>query len=277
CLEFTRCVVRAHCLFSDSIVNESQLSVVTVSWEQTASLIMDEADKRSIEKQSTANKLAKRCEMLRNHEDVSGGLTITLAVGSGQVEMRRGRRSTRRRQKRHRSRSRSSRRRDRRRSVSGTEEKYEGDDYDMTTDTKEGDDDSSTVDTTSSQEGDGRAVGDVAFNIKPVVVTTTITPTQMTPMQRPTQTLRRPSAAVVAFSQQQAPSAEILVEADVTREGGEGVGPRLDGNRGARRGGEEGEVVVVTVSPQANGILGHICITSNSAEPDTADSTQGDA
>jgi len=220
---------------------------------------MDEADKRSIEKQSTENKLEKQCEILRNHENVSSGLTITLAVGSGQLEMRRGRRSMRRRQKRRRSRSRSNRRRGRRRSVSGTEEKYDGDDYDMTADTKEDDDDSSTVDTTSSQEGDGRAISDVAFNIRPVVVTTTITPTQMTPIHRPTQTFRRPSASVVEFSRQQTPSAEILVEADVT--------------------GEEGEVVVVTVSPtleEASGISGHICTTSNSAEPDTADSTQGD-
>eukprot|EP00102_Acyrthosiphon_pisum_P007384 XP_003242271.1 PREDICTED: uncharacterized protein LOC100572034 [Acyrthosiphon pisum] len=237
---------------------------------------MDEAEKRNIEKQSTANKLAKQCETLRNHEDVSGGgLTITLAVGSGQVEMRRGRRSMRRRQKRGRSRSRSSRRRGRRRSVSGTNKNYEGDDYDMTTDTEEGDDDSSTVDTTSSREGDGRVVDDVALNIRPVVVTTTITLTQRTPMQRPT-------AAEVAFSRPQTPSAEILVEADVAGEEGERVGPRLDRRWGARRGGEEGEgeVVVVAVSPalaEACGITGHISTTSNIAEPDTADSTQGDA
>lgn len=249
------------------------MSVVTVSWEQTASLIMSEGDQPSIEKQSTANKLAKRCETLRNHEDVSGGLTITLAVGNGQVEMRRSHRSTRRRPNRRRSRSRSSRRRGRRRRVKDTEEKYDGYDYKMTTDTEEGDNDLLTVDPTSSREGDGRAVSDFTFNIRPVVVTT---------MQRPTKTLCQPSAAVVAFSRQQTPSVEPLVAADVVSGREEEVGSRLDGQFCARRGEEEseGEIEVVAVSStltEASGIAGHKSTTLNSAVPDTADSIREDA
>lgn len=248
------------------------MSVVIVSWEQTASFIMSEADQPSIEKQSTANKLAKRCETLRNHEDVSGGLTITLAVGNGQVEMRHSHRSARRRLNRRRSRSRSSPRRGRRRRVRDTEEKYDGYDYKMTTDTEECDRDLLTIDATSSREGDG-AVSDFTFNIRPVVVTTT----QITPTQRPTKTLCRPSAAVVAFSQQRTPSAEPLVAADVVSGGEEEVGSRLDGQFCARREEEsEGEIEVVAVSStltEASGIAGHKSATLNSAVPDTADST----
>jgi len=108
--------------------------------------------------------------------------------------------------------------------------------------------------------------------------------------------MHKPTAAVVAFSRQQTPSAEILVESDVAGERREGAGPRLNRRWGTRRGEEEegeeeregegegeeegeGEVVVVAVSPalaEACGITGHICTTSNSTEPDRADSTQED-
>jgi len=69
--------------------------------------------------------------------------------------------------------------------------------------------------------------------------------------------MQRPTAAVVAFSRQQIPSEEILVEVYVAGEGG------------------GGEVVLSPTFAEACGITGHIC-TTNSAEPDTADSAQGD-
>ncbi|KAL4127453.1 hypothetical protein QTP88_011624 [Uroleucon formosanum] len=111
------------------------------------------ADKWSTKKQSTENKLqqTKQCETLRNHENVSGDLSDALVGGSGQLEMRRGRRSARRRSKRSR------RRRGRRRSVRGTEEEDGGDDYDTTTDTE--DDDSLTVDATSRRRSRRRRRG----------------------------------------------------------------------------------------------------------------------
>lgn len=108
---------------------------VTLSWEQTVSRIMAEADKPIIENQTTENRV-----------DVSGGLTINLTVGSGQVEISR---SSKRRSKSHKSQSRPRRRRDRRRDR--IEEEDERDDYATTTGTEEVDDDLSTVNVTSGE------------------------------------------------------------------------------------------------------------------------------
>jgi len=105
------------------------------------------------------------------------------------------------------------------------------------------------------QEGGGGAVGDVVVHIRRVAATTMITPIQRPPIQKPQKTFRQPAAAVVEFSRHQLPSVEVLVAAVVA--GGEGEGRVVrryvgeDVRRGARRGEDEGEVVVVAVSSQA--------------------------
>ncbi|XP_022176904.1 CAX-interacting protein 4-like, partial [Myzus persicae] len=201
--------------------------VVTVFWEQTALLIM--AEKRSTGSRSKSKKLAERPGTLSNRDDLSGGLNEAMAGGSGQVEMRRGRRSTvRRRSKRRRSRSRSGRRRGRRRSVGSAEE----DDYDTTTDAEE-DDDSSAVDASSRRRS------------------------------RRQRRRRRHQYQVSSGSDDDDDTETEATDATSTEDassssgggdggggGGGGGGPRADGRWGAkRRGGEGGEGEAVAVSP----------------------------